>query len=192
MVRYPYRGKTIKTKKEGTVVKIRKRYMIAGIIGLALAVVIGSGLLFSATAGRFGDWDCPTGHRFGPFHRGMAPDRMAEFVLARIDGRIAELKLTEPQKARYQELRARLKAQIEAQIAEQKALKEQLRTEINREAPDPLVVSDLVKRRIRSLSAGLEQGPDIFAEFYSILDANQKAQVLAHFRERMEKGPRWR
>jgi hypothetical protein len=172
--------------------KIRKRYLIAGIIGLAFAVVTGSGLLASAAAGRFCGWDSPMGHRFGPFHRNMPPDRIAEFVLARIDGHVADLQLTEPQKARYQELRTRLKARIEVQITEQKSLKEQIRTEINRETPDPQVVSELVKSRIRSLSVGLEEGPDIFAEFYAMLDANQKATVLAHFRERMEKGPRWR
>jgi len=172
--------------------KIRKRYLFAGIVGLAFTIVIGSGLLASATAGRFCDWDSPMGHRFGPFHRNMPPDQIAEFVMTRIDRRVADLQLTEAQKARYQELRTRLKARIEAQITEQKALKEQIRTEINREAPDPRVVSELVKGRIRSLSAGLEEGPDIFAEFYAMLDANQKAKVLAHFRERMEKGPRWR
>jgi hypothetical protein len=191
MIRYPYQRRNIKTK-EGTVMKIRKTYLVTGVIGLAFVVVIGSGLLASATAGRFCDWDSPMGHRFGAFHRGMPPADVAEVVLARIDGRVSALQLTEPQKARYQELRARLKVHIEAQVTEQKALKEQIRTEINRGTPDPLVVSELVKKRIRSLSAALEEGPDIFAEFYSILDDNQKALVLARFRERMEKSPRWR
>ena len=122
----------------------------------------------------------------------MLPDQFAECVLARIDGRVADLQLTEQQNTHYQELRLRLKGRMEAQFNEQRALKEQIRAEVNRDKPNPQVVNDLVKRRIRMLSQGLEEGSDLFAEFYGLLDENQKGKVLARFRERMEHGPGWK
>jgi hypothetical protein len=172
--------------------KIRRRYLIAGIIGLALIAVVGSGLVASAFAGKFCDWGPPMGRHGGWFHGGTLPDEFAERVLARIDGRVADLQLTEQQNAKYQELRLRLKGRMEAQFNEQKALKEQIRAEVNRDKPNPQAVNDLVKRRIRMLSQGLEEGSDLFAEFYGLLDENQKGKVLARLRERMEHGPGWK
>ena len=172
--------------------KIRRRYLVMGIIGLALIAVVGSGLVMSVSAGRFCGWGPPMGRHGGWFHGGTLPDEFAERVLARIDARVADLRLTEQQNAQYQELRLRLKGRMEAQFNEQKLLKEQIRAEVNRDKPNPQVVNDLVKRRIRMLSQGLEEGSDLFAEFYGLLDENQKGQVLARLRERMERGPGWK
>jgi hypothetical protein len=105
---------------------------------------------------------------------------------------VADLQLTEQQDAQYQALRLKLKERMEAQFAEQKALKEQIQAEVKRDKPNPQMVNELVKRRIRALSQGLEGGTDLFAEFYGLLDENQKSHVLARLRERMERGPGWR
>ena len=172
--------------------KLRKRYLVMGIIGLALVAVIGSGLIVSASAGRFCDWGPPMGRHGGWMHGGTSPEQFAGRVLGKIDARVADLRLTEQQNAQYQGLKARLKERMEAQFAEQKALREQIQAEVKRDKPNPQLVNDLVKRRIRGLSQGLEQGTDLFAEFYGLLDENQKTQVLARLRERMERGPGWK
>lgn len=172
--------------------KIRRRYLIAGIIGLTLIVVVGSGLVVSASVGRFCGWGPPMGRHAGWAHGAMLPEQFAGRVLSRIDARVADLKLTEQQNAQYQELKAKLKERMQAQFAEQKALREQIQAEVGRDKPNPQLVNDLVKRRIRALSQSLEQGTDLFAQFYGLLDENQKTQVLARFRERMEYGPAWR
>ena len=172
--------------------KIRRRYLVMGIIGLALIAVVGSGLVMSVSAGRFCDWGPPMGRHGGWMHGGGSPEQFASRVLAKMDARVADLRLTEQQNAQYQGLKARLKERMEAQFAEQKALREQIQAEVKRDKPNPQLVNDLVKRRIRGLSQGLEQGTDLFAEFYGLLDENQKTQVLARLRERMERGPGWK
>ena len=116
-----------------------------------------------------------------PFKRGP------EFFLERMDGKVKELNLNDSQKEKFAEIRVRIEKSMESGREEGRAFFEKLKTELNRDAPDMKAVAALIKTQMGRFQDRVGLGVDHFVEFYGILDAEQKEQVLAKAREHLGK-----
>ena len=154
---------------------IKKLYII-GAVALVLSVVAGLG--FVVASGPIKVW----GKGFhGPhFHRDLP-----KHVLSRIDSRVETLNLTEPQKAKYGEIRAKVEKRLREGLEDRKKLREEMRSELNKKTPDMHLVSGMLKKRISGISGFLEENLDLVVEFYDMLDEKQKARIIEHFRDKM-------
>lgn len=154
---------------------IKKLYII-GTVALVLTVIAGLG--FVVASGPVKGW----GKGFhGPhFHRDLP-----KHVLSRMDSRVETLNLTEPQKAKYGEIRAKVENRLREGLEDRKKLREEVRSELNKETPDMRRVSGMLKKRISGMSGFLEENLDLVVEFYDMLDEKQKTTVLEEFRDKM-------
>ena len=155
---------------------IKKLYII-GIVALVLTVVAGLGFVVASGPGK--GWG--KGFR-GPHFHGDLP----KHVLSRMDSRVETLNLTEPQKAKYGEIRAKVENRLREGLEDRKKLREEMRNELNKETPDMASVSGMLKKRITGISGFLQENLDLVVEFYDMLDEKQKTTVLEHFRDKMD------
>ena len=148
--------------------KREKRFAIIG--GAAFVIMILAGLGIAGAS----------------FHhcRGFHGD-MPDFMLKRLDSKMAELNLTPAQQAEYDRLRAQLKANLLAMKEGRKELRETVRGELAKESPDVAALTAAMKKKIDALSGTLQNDLDLLASFYSTLDENQKHKVLAGISKRM-------
>jgi hypothetical protein len=155
--------------------KIQRRLTVIG--GTMLIIMFFAGLgIGEAFGGRM--FRC--GPHFGPFGGDMHG-----FVLKRLDRKIKELNLTAAQQTRYDELRAQLKERLLAAKEDRKKFRETVHTELAKESPDVAVLTAMTKKKIDGVSGALQDGLDLFADFYSTLDQDQKKKVLSGIRKRM-------
>ena len=156
---------------------ISKLYIIGG-VALVLSVIAGLG--FVVASGSEKRWD--GGFHAPPLHRGFHSENFSRRVLSRMDEHMELLHLTGPQQAKYEEIRGRIEKRLTEGMKDRKKLREDIRIELNKETPDMHLVSGMVKHRISSLSAFLEENLDLMVELYDMLDEKQKAQVIEHMR----------
>jgi hypothetical protein len=165
--------------------KMSKRFMVIGGI-ILLAVFAGLGAF---AAWGHGGWS-GCGPSFGPcgrgFHHGpWGKGDMTEFVLWRIDSKIEDLKLTSPQKEKYDELRKSVKGHLSSAKEEQEKLREVFRSEIAKESPDVAAVTKTMKKKVQDVSGIIQGDLDLVAAFYGSLDNAQKQKVVSAIRERV-------
>ena len=153
---------------------IKKLYII-GAVALVLSVVAGLGFVVASGPGK--DW-C----------RGFHPGGFPKHVLSRMDSRVESLNLTEPQRAKYGEIRAKVEKGLAGGMENRKKLREEMRSELNRSTPDMHRVSEMVKKRISGMSGFLEENLDLLVEFYDMLDEKQRIRVIEHMRDKVEGG----
>ena len=122
---------------------------------------------------------------FGP-HMGV-PGKMHQFILAHIDDQVEELKLTPDQQKQYQALRAKLEANFKAATAKRRAVFMELYQGINQPDPDVRALTGVIKQRMNLIPVMMGANLDLFADFYDILDDQQKAQVLKRAQKRMKR-----
>jgi Spy/CpxP family protein refolding chaperone len=164
---------------------LQKKHMIIGAIVISVLILASFGLVVAdGTRGVRGE-ETRYGFHRRPFHHGFHGKDMADFFMARMDSRIAFLELNETQRQTYEEIKAKIKAHMEEGIADRKALMEEIRSEMNQETPDINAVSETIKQRINKMTASMEEGLDLFVDFYNMLDDNQKAQLIEKLRDRM-------
>ena len=96
-----------------------------------------------------------------------------------------ELNLNETQRQSYEALKTRLKAHLEDGKAKRTAWVGELRTELNKEKPDIQVLAAHVKKATKAFPEAMDRHLDLFVEFYSILDEEQKMKVVQRFRDRI-------
>ena len=166
--------------------KLQRRFAIMGSTILVIMFFAGLGIAEVLAAG--GDSSC--GPRFGffrgGFHRIHGPGAdMPGFMLKRLDNKIKELNLTPAQQTKYDELRGRLKERILAAKENRMKFRETVHNELAKESPDVAALAAMMKKKIGDGSATLENGLDLFTDFYSTLDDGQKQKVLAGIRKRM-------
>lgn len=150
---------------------IKKLYII-GIVALVLSVVVGLGMVVASAPGK-------------EFGKGFRCRGFPDHVLSRMDSHVETLNLTEPQKAKYGEIRAKVEKRLIEGMEDRKKLRQEIRKELSKEAPDMRLMSGMLKKRINSMSGFLEENLDLLVEFYDMLDEKQKATVLEHLRDKM-------
>ena len=165
--------------------KTQKRFAVIG--GTLLIIMFFAGL---GIAEVFAAGDSSCGPRFGlfggrPHSRHIFGGDMPGFMLKRLDRKVKDLNLTPDQQAKYDELRAQLKERLQAAKEDRLKFREVLRNELAKESPDTAVLTAMVKKKVEGISASVQDGIDLFADFYSTLDENQKQKVLAGIRKRM-------
>lgn len=126
-----------------------------------------------------------TAAALGP-HMGM-PGKIHKYVLAHIDDRVEELKLTPDQQKKYLVLRAKLEANLKAAGAKRQAVFMELYQGINQPNPDVRAMTGMIKQRLNLIPEMMGANLDLLADFYEILDDQQKAQMLKKAQKRMKR-----
>jgi Spy/CpxP family protein refolding chaperone len=157
--------------------------------------IVGAYLLAVLIVGSFAfvwanerQWACDSGFH-PPFH-GKGPhfrfhsEKMIDRMLDCLDDRAERLDLTELQEVEYQAIREDIRDTMLQGLSDRKILKQEVQEELNRDNPDPAVLGDLIKTRIRAVSEAMEQGLDRFVSFYEILEPDQQAIILEKLREK--------
>jgi Spy/CpxP family protein refolding chaperone len=158
----------------------KKSYIIGGGALFLITVMLLTGLFTGCGPKRF----CERG-----FHKRFSHKNFSEHILKRFDSRIQKLGLSDAQQEKYKKIREKVKANLESGRTEREKLFSELRTEINRENPDIDTVTGILKRGLRDLPGFMEQNLDYGVELYEILNPEQKAKVLEHMREKMDRCP---
>jgi hypothetical protein len=155
----------------------QKRYIVIGVVLLALGFAAGCDHY------RYHRWH----YKNYKFHHGDP-----EKILERWDSHVEELDLSEDQREKYKGIRQELYAKLtEGKDRREKFFKE-LKSEVDREKPDVNEMKAKIKRQLKDMEVSIEQGLDLFVDFYNILDEGQQAKVWELVRKRMErKWPCW-
>lgn len=167
--------------------KTQKRYVIIGIIVLFITLIVGFGFVVANGPGRFCDRGFDHGFHARGFHHGFDGEHFPEHVLSHMDDGAGLLDLSDAQKEKYGEIRAKIKDRLTEGMEDRKRLMDELRTEINRENPDINLLTDLIKKRIKGISRLMDENLDLFVELYDILDEDQKGRLIERFREKIGK-----
>jgi len=142
------------------------------------AVVVVTGVLILLGVG--------TLYAFGPFPY-CGGGRFQDRILAHIDDRVEDLNLSETQQKAYEDLRQRLVDNLNKAAVGRKALFVEIEGEMNSEHPDMGAVTGLVKERLEHMPEFMGANLDLMAEFYNMLDDEQKAKVISKARKKMER-----
>ena len=108
-------------------------------------------------------------------------------VLQRIDDEVKELNLNEAQQAQYEEIRNRVETELIEVGNTRKAFFERVKTEMDKETPDLNVLSELLKSHADNFPLRAGMFIDDFMAFYEILNANQKAIIVDHLKDKFKK-----
>jgi Spy/CpxP family protein refolding chaperone len=165
--------------------KSRKKYFIMGAMILFFFVVAGFGLIAASGPPGFCDRSpCPMFHGKG-FHPRFFGKDFSEHVLGRMDSRVEELDLSEIQTEQYEKIREKLKIRLTEAMENRREFFIQLHDEINKDNPNIDTLSDLINQHIRKMPDFMSENLNLFVEFYTILDENQKAKLLENARKKM-------
>ncbi|MEA2039793.1 MAG: Spy/CpxP family protein refolding chaperone [Thermodesulfobacteriota bacterium] len=149
--------------------KLRKKtYVIGGIVLLAT--------LFTGF-GIFGAYGPP---KF--FHGDFS-----KHVLKKMDSRVAKLDLSETQTKKYDEIREEVAASLAKGKEERKKFFTRLQSEVNKENPDMEALTSIVKHQLKNMPGFMSGNLDHFAEFYNILDEEQKTQAIKGIRKKINR-----
>jgi Spy/CpxP family protein refolding chaperone len=146
--------------------KLKRNRLIIGAVLLSLGLFAGCGL-----------------HRHHPC-RGRD---VSKHVLKRLDRGAKKLNLTDVQKEKYDEFRLKIEAHLKAMKTERDRFLGEMKAQLTQEDPDIDAVVERVKMHFRALPEKMEEPLDLFAEFYKVLDDDQKAKMMKHVREKMKK-----
>ena len=152
----------------------RKKYFTVGSIVLLIVLFTAFGLVAAR------------GYCRG-FHPGFHDKDFSEFILWRLDKGVEGLNLSEAQKEKYEEMRAKLETRFKELREERKRWREELQGKMKKEDPDVKVLSESVKKGIERFSGFMEGNVDLFVQFYETLDQEQKDKIMARIRERMKR-----
>jgi len=150
--------------------KLRKKtYVIGGIVLFIGVIVVLAGLLAGCGPHMFCDGD------------------FSKHILSRMDSRVEKLELSDSQQEKYEGIRLKVKVNLDKGKEERREFFSELQIEINKENPDINAVTDLVKREFRDGPINLIDNLDLFAEFYNILDEDQREILITKLRKKMDR-----
>ena len=110
----------------------------------------------------------------------------SEHVLKHMDRRVSKLDLTEAQKQKYADIRAKVAVELKQSFGTKEQMKEALRGEFRKETPDVRAASAAMEKVIQTRGQSFAKLPGYFADFYETLNADQKAKVLKKIRGRLD------
>ena len=164
--------------------KIPKKTLIIGAIVVCVGLFVGFAVLAGSGPHRFCDEGFHHGWHGRGFHGRFSDRDVHEHILDRLDSAAASLDLSEAQEEEYAEIRLRVETLLTEGMEERRAFFRDLRTEMDTEVPDLVQVASLVKERAEKIPTFVERHVDLFVEFYSILDDDQKAELAEMIREK--------
>jgi len=127
-----------------------------------------------------------SGFRGGHFGGGARdPERMKQMITWRMDDRLEDLKATEDQKQALHGLKDSLFEDGKRLFEENKGARTQLVEQWESTNPDSRAVHALVDARVDALRAFAHKVADAALEAHRILSPEQRQQVTANVRERM-------
>lgn len=147
----------------------KKTYIIGGIVLFVGVIVVLAGLLAGCGPHMFCDGD------------------FSKHILSRMDSRVEKLELSDSQQEKYEGIRLKVKANLDKGKEERRKFFSELQIEINKEDPNINAVTDLVKRKFKDGPIHLTKNLDLFAEFYNILDEDQKEILIKRLRKKMDR-----
>ena len=121
----------------------------------------------------------------------FGPDRLKTHVLSRLDDRAEDLNLSEDQARQYAALRQRLEANLTEGAARHKDFYTRFVREMDKTEPDVEALVGDIKGELARMSESISSDLDLLAEFYNLLDQNQKQQVLENARSRLKRFDRF-
>ena len=166
----------------------KRKKMIIGTAILTLAVVVGIGA--TTVCGPKGSW----ARGFGPGFHGMGcppglhGEDIADFILWKMDRHVKALNLNDTQKKEYEKSKEEIRAGIAEAIERKKDFHRIVHEEMDKENPDLNALAGLMKDRAQNIPDMVSKPIDLFLNFYTHLDENQKAKVIEMFRTRMGSG----
>lgn len=146
--------------------KLKRSHLITGAVLLSLGLFAGCGP-----------------HRHPPC-RGKD---VSKRVLSRLDRGAKKLNLTDAQKAKYDEFRLKIETHLEAMKAERDRFMNEMRAALSQERPDMDEVVERVKTHFRALPEKMAESLDLFAEFYQVLDDDQRARMIKHLQKKIKR-----
>jgi len=146
----------------------KKTYIIGGIV-LFVALFAGFGFFAVCGPARFFHGDFP------------------KHFLKKIDKRVAKLDLSETQRKKYDEILEEITSSLAGSMGERKKSFTELQSELNKENPDIKALTGIVKHRLNNMGEFMSENLDHFAEFYNILDEEQKTQLLKRMRKKIKR-----
>jgi hypothetical protein len=165
--------------------KSRKKYFIMGAIIFFFFVVLGFGLIAaSGPPGVCGRSPHPMFHGKG-FHPRFFGKDFSRHILGRMDNHVEELDLSETQTEEYEEIRQKLMARLTEAMENRKEFFIQLNDEINKDNPNINDLSDLINQHFKKMPDLMSENLNLFVDFYTILDENQKVMLLEKARKKM-------
>ncbi len=147
----------------------KKTYIIGGIVVFLGVILVSAGFIAGCGPHMFCDGD------------------FSEHILSRMDSRVENLELSDSQQEKYEEIRLKVKANLDKGKEERKKLFSELQNEINKENPDINGLTVLVKTKFKDGPTHLTDNLDLFAEFYNILDEDQKDILIKRLRKKMNR-----
>ena len=105
-----------------------------------------------------------------------------ERILKKLDSHAEELKLTVPQKEKYQAFRSRVAEALKMR-QDRKQRHEELKAELEKDNPDMNAIIGRIKGHIKSGGDVMTLSLDSFGEFYATLNPDQQKSTLKHFRK---------
>jgi hypothetical protein len=165
--------------------KTKKVITVTGIVGLALA-----GLIIVVHPGgcrpyRFGHWEPCSEFCDKRWPPGPSAKALADCILSRLDRHVDSLNLSEDQKKKYAEIKARLRANLKRGMEKRRQVIKELRSEMGKETPDIQKMTSLIKGGMRDFPAHMEENLDLFTAFYLILNQDQQANVMNKIRDKL-------
>jgi Spy/CpxP family protein refolding chaperone len=163
----------------------RRKKIIMGALILTLAVVVGMGATIAY--GPKGSWarGFPPGFHGMGCHPGPHGEDIADFILWKMDRHVKELNLNDDQKKKYEKSKEEIRAGIAEAIERKKDFHRIVHEEMGKENPDINALASLMKERAQNIPDMVSKPIDLFVNFYTLLDENQKAKVIEMFRARM-------
>jgi len=164
----------------------KKHFIITGSILFVCVVAV---ISLAAACGFHGFRDRgyhPTFCDRGP-HAKFFGKRFSEHVLSRMDEKVEDLNLSEPQKTEYKIFRQEVKQRISSALEKRKDHFVQLQNEFNKDKPDINAVAEVIKTQMKKMPIFMADNLDLFIKFYSTLDENQQSKVIETIREKMVK-----
>ena len=149
--------------------KLTKKTYITGGIVLFVALFTGFGLFAAYGPSKF-------------FHGDFS-----KHVLKKMDSRVAKLDLSETQTKKYDKIREEIAASLAKGKEERKKFFTRLQSEINKENPDMKTLTGIVKHQLKNMPGFMSDNLDHFAEFYNILDEEQKTQAIKGIRKKINR-----
>ncbi len=102
-----------------------------------------------------------------------------------MDRHVRDLNLNGAQKSEYEKIKEEIKAGIADAIQKRKEFHGIVHAEMSKEIPDINALAGLMNERAQNIPSMVSKPMDLFLDFYSLLDENQKARVIEMFRARM-------
>ena len=155
--------------------KSKKMYIVLGSLALLALLIVGFGLASSE-----GPPFCSRS-----FHQRFHGRGFHQHVLKRLDSKMALLELSEDQQAAYGQIRARIETDMKAHQSEKQSFLNELKDQLNQENPDMEAIVSQLKEKLALMPDRISGHLNYIVELYNILDEQQKAKVLEHFKEKI-------